>query len=233
MALSVTGEKPRNRKATVTALVAPLVLATALDDVDDPINDMALSGKEAGATVYAVTAGTLVAPTGIELRIATGNQPEDPWIATSALQPEVDVTVDNISDAGATGKELMKAATPAAAKTALTLVADDITDGGTTGKAVLKAANTAAVKTLLGYLTTADSATATVKGPVLMAARQTGYTVAAATDAASTATDVAGLLVDHNDLVSKYNTLRTDVITINSSLTATIVAMKAAGQMVQ
>lgn len=201
--LSVTGEKPRNRKVTVTSLVAPLVLLSALEDVDDPINDLALSGKEAGATVYAVTEGTLTSPVSIELRIATGNQPEDPWLANKVDAGSVSVNSNNISDAGSTGKTL------------------------------IKAESSANVKDVLGYLTNTDVATATNRGPILMAARQTGYTVAANTDTASTATTVAGLLTDLNDLISKYNTLRTDLTNVNASLTSTIVALKAAGAMAQ
>ena len=232
MAYPVTGTLPSNKRAPVIALVAPLVLLSALEDVDDPINDIALSGKEAGATVYAVTGGTVEAPTTIELRIATGQKPSDPWVTSAVAEGSVDVNADDIGDAGATGKALIRAATPADAKTALTLVAADITNSGATGRAVLQAANPAAVQTLLSYLTASSTASATVKGPMLMTARQSGVTMNAIGDSTSTATDVATLLVDLNDLISKYNTLRNDVIATNSNLNAVIVATKASGQMV-
>lgn len=230
MAYPVTGTLPSNKRAPVIALVAPLVLLSALDDVDDPINDIALSGKEAGATVYAVTGGTLEAPTRIEVRIATGQKPEDPWVTSAVPNPEV--TSDFISDSGATGRALIRSSTPGEAKAALTLVAADITNSGATGRAVLQAANPAAVQTLLSYLTASSTASATVKGPMLMTARQSGVTMNAIGDSPSTATDVATLLVDLNDLISKYNTLRNDVIAANSNLNAVIVATKASGQMV-
>ncbi|ABM63438.1 hypothetical protein PEA_00450 [Erwinia phage phiEa1H] len=227
--LSVTGEKPRNRKVTVTALVAPLVLMSALEDVDDPINDYALSGKEAGATVYAVTSGTLTAPTGIELRIATGNQPEDPWVANTVDPGEVKVSSDSISDAGDTGKALIKAKTTTEAKTALNILRADITDMSATGRELTSKVGIDATRQYLQALSQYSTATATVKGPVLMAPRQVGVNLTSTGDTASTATDVAGLLVDLNDLISKYNTLRTDVTSVNTNLNSVIVALKASG----
>lgn len=201
MALSVTGERPNSRKATVTALVAPLVLAEALADVNDPINDYALSGKEAGSTVYAVTAGTLKEPTAIEVRISTGAMPSDPWVSPD-YPVESDVSVDEISDAGTTGKSLMKAESSSDAKS------------------------------LLGYLTTSDVATSTVRGPVRMAGRQVGINLSSSQATASTATTLEDLVSDHNTLVSSYNSLQLDLSNVNSSLTSTIVALKAAGHMV-
>ena len=197
--LSVTGEKPRNRKVTVTALVAPLVLASALEDVDDPINDYALSGKEAGATVYAITSGTLAAPTGIEVRIATGSQPEDPWVINNVSIPKPELVVDDISDAGSTGKQ------------------------------VLQASSVGTIKNLLNFISRTDVPTATVRGGAIMAPRQSGVNLTSTGDTASTATDVAGLLVDLNDLISKYNTLRTDVTSVNTNLNSVIVALKTSG----
>lgn len=231
--LSVTGEKPRNRKVTVTALVAPLVLLSALEDVDDPINDYALSGKEAGATVYAVTEGTLAAPTAIEVRIATGNMPEDPWVANAVDAGSVEVSSENISDAGATGKALVKAATPAAAKTTLAITRADITDMSATGRELTSKVGIDLARQYLQALSQYDTATATRRGPVFLAARQIGINLSAAADTASTATDVEGLLADLNDLISKYNALRTDLVNVNSSLTSTVVALKAAGAMAQ
>lgn len=197
--LSVTGEKPRNRKVTVTALVAPLVLLSALQDADDPINDYALSGKEAGATVYAVTSGTLAAPTGIEVRIATGNQPEDPWVAN-----HIDGGIPEITT-------------------------NDISDAGTAGKQVLQASTVGAIKNQLNFIGRTDVPTATVRGGAIMAPRQSGVNLSSTGDTASTATDVAGLLADLNDLISKYNTLRTDVSSVNTNLNSVIVALKTSG----
>ncbi|UNA00893.1 hypothetical protein VLVyarbaL_00006 [Erwinia phage VyarbaL] len=229
MALPVTGERPRSRKATVTALVAPLVLLSALEDVDDPINDLALSGKEAGATVYAVTEGTVKNPVTIELRIATGNMPGDPWVSNAVDSGSLEVGSDDISDAGATGKVLLKAATPADAKTSLGIKAEDIVDSGLNGRAVLRANTFDQMKNAMGYITRSDSPTTNSRAGVLLAARQSGVNLSSIADSASTATDVEGLLTDLNDLISKYNTLRTDVTSVNTNLNSVIVALKASG----
>ncbi|UJH95824.1 hypothetical protein [Pantoea phage Nifs112] len=78
---NVTGDLPKDRLIDVTALVAPLVLAARLADVDDVINQTHLSGKQAGAVVAAVTGGTIEAPTAAEFRMATGSGPADAWVA--------------------------------------------------------------------------------------------------------------------------------------------------------
>ncbi|MEM0651670.1 MAG: phenylalanyl-tRNA synthetase subunit beta [Klebsiella huaxiensis] len=60
-----------------------------------------------------------------------------------------------------------------------------------------------------------------------------GATIAAAAaatataDTASAATDVAGLLVDHNDLVTKYNALLADAAALRTTLNAVLAQLKA------
>ena len=78
---NVIGDLPKDVKLTVTALVAPLVLAADLADVDNMINQTHLSGKQKGAYVLAVTSGTVLAPTAYELRSAVGSAPGDAWVA--------------------------------------------------------------------------------------------------------------------------------------------------------
>lgn len=229
MALSVTGEAPRSRKATVTALVAPLVLLSALEDVDDPINDLALSGKEAGATVYAVTKGTITKPEAIELRIATGKGAADPWVTSAVDSGSVEVSTDNISDAGDFGKVLMKEATKESTKTSLAITRADITDMSATGRELVSKNGIDVTRQYLQALSQYDTATTSRRGPVLMAARQSGVTPSAAATSASTATDVAGIVADHNTLVTNTNALRTDLASVNSNLNAVIVALKASG----
>ena len=227
--LSVTGETPRSRKATVTALVAPLVLLSALEDVDDPINDLALSGKEAGATVYAVTKGTITKPEAIELRIATGKGASDPWVTSEVDTSTLEVSSDSISDAGAFGKTLLKTADKSAAKTDLAITRADITDMSATGRELVSKNGIDVTRQYLQALSQYDTATTTRRGPVLMAARQSGVTPSAAATSQSTATDVAGIVADHNTLVTNTNALRTDLASVNSNLNAVIVALKSSG----
>jgi len=80
---NVIGDLPKDVKLTVTALVAPLVLAADLADVDNMINQTHLSGKQIGAYVLAVTAGTLAAPTAFEMRAAVGSAPDSEWLPVS------------------------------------------------------------------------------------------------------------------------------------------------------
>ncbi|KMV90576.1 hypothetical protein HMPREF9688_03375 [Klebsiella oxytoca 10-5244] len=49
----------------------------------------------------------------------------------------------------------------------------------------------------------------------------------ATADTASVATDVAGLLVDHNDLVTKYNALLADAAALRTTLNAVLAQLKA------
>lgn len=78
---NLTGDIPVDKLITVSALVAPLVLASRLEDEDDVINQTHLSGKQKGAYVLAVTAGTEELPTAYELRSAVGSEPGDAWLA--------------------------------------------------------------------------------------------------------------------------------------------------------
>ncbi|HCO7840124.1 TPA: phenylalanyl-tRNA synthetase subunit beta [Escherichia coli] len=60
-----------------------------------------------------------------------------------------------------------------------------------------------------------------------------GATIAAAAaatataDTNSTASDVAGLVTDHNDLVSKYNALLADAAVLRTTLNAVLTQLKA------
>ncbi|HCL5343537.1 TPA: phenylalanyl-tRNA synthetase subunit beta [Salmonella enterica] len=49
----------------------------------------------------------------------------------------------------------------------------------------------------------------------------------ATADTASSASDVAGLLTDHNDLVSKYNALLNDTTALRTTLAAVLAQLKA------
>lgn len=49
----------------------------------------------------------------------------------------------------------------------------------------------------------------------------------ATSDTNSAATDVAGLLADHNDLVSKYNALLTDTTALRATLASVLAQLKA------
>lgn len=46
-------------------------------------------------------------------------------------------------------------------------------------------------------------------------------------DTASAASDVAGLLVDHNDLVTKYNALLDDTTALRTTLASVLAQLKA------
>lgn len=49
----------------------------------------------------------------------------------------------------------------------------------------------------------------------------------ATADTASAATDVAGLLADHNDLVTKYNALLSDTSALRTTLASVLTQLKA------
>lgn len=70
--------------------------------------------------------------------------------------------------------------------------------------------------------------TASTAGGVKLGATIAAAAAATATaDTASVATDVAGLLADHNDLVSKYNALLADTALIRTALNAVLAQLKA------
>jgi hypothetical protein len=80
-----------------------------------------------------------------------------------------------------------------------------------------------------------DETGATVPAPTSTTAGgvKLGVTIAAAAaatataDTASVATDVPGLLADHNDLVTKYNALLADTALIRTALNAVLAQLKA------
>ncbi|EDB7534806.1 phenylalanyl-tRNA synthetase subunit beta [Salmonella enterica] len=59
---------------------------------------------------------------------------------------------------------------------------------------------------------------AAIAGPAAMTATK---------DTASSASDVAGLLVDHNDLVTKYNALLDDTAALRTTLASVLAQLKA------
>ncbi|MGH8810370.1 MAG: hypothetical protein ACREXO_00105 [Advenella sp.] len=70
--------------------------------------------------------------------------------------------------------------------------------------------------------------TASTAGGVKLGATIAAAAAATATaDTASVATDVAGLLADHNDLVNKYNALLADTALIRTALNAVLAQLKA------
>lgn len=70
--------------------------------------------------------------------------------------------------------------------------------------------------------------TTTDYGGVKLGASIAAAAAATATaDTASSANDVAGLLVDHNDLVTKYNALLNDAAALRTTLNAVLTQLKA------
>ncbi|MES5339135.1 phenylalanyl-tRNA synthetase subunit beta [Klebsiella pneumoniae] len=69
--------------------------------------------------------------------------------------------------------------------------------------------------------------TTTDYGGVKLGASIAAAAAATATaDTASSASDVAGLLVDHNDLVTKYNALLNDAAALRTTLNAVLTQLK-------
>ncbi|MMZ43909.1 Head fiber protein [compost metagenome] len=127
------------------------------------------------------------------------------------------VTVDNITDATAVGKSVLKSADAAAVRTAIgagtsnlkvgTTAADakagnyapavaDISGATALGKQLMAVADAAAARTAIGAGTPVSAATTAANGTVKQAAAQ----------ANSAATDVAGLVADFNSLLGKLRT---------------------------
>lgn len=75
---------------------------------------------------------------------------------------------------------------------------------------------------VIGAPTTTDYGGVKLGASIAAAAAAT-----ATTDTASAATDVAGLLVDHNDLVTKYNALLADAAALRTTLNAVLAQLKA------
>ncbi len=84
------------------------------------------------------------------------------------------------------------------------------------------------VEVIDGGAVTVPAPTTSTAGGVKLGATIAAAAAATATaDTASTATDVAGLLVDHNDQVSKYNAVLTDNASIRMALNAVLAQLKA------
>lgn len=84
------------------------------------------------------------------------------------------------------------------------------------------------VEVLSGGSSVVPAPTATTAGGVKLGATIAAPAAATATaDTASTATDVAGLLVDHNDLVTKYNALLADAAALRTTLASVLTQLKA------
>lgn len=75
MALPITGQKtPKGQQTYATHLLAPVVSIFALQNIDDPINDKYISGKQEGAWVIARNAaGQLF------FAVASGPEKADKW----------------------------------------------------------------------------------------------------------------------------------------------------------
>lgn len=72
-----------------------------------------------------------------------------------------------------------------------------------------------------------DPTPTTNGGVKLGAALANPAELTATADTASAATDVAGLLVDHNDLVTKYNALLADTTVLRTTITSLLTQLKA------
>ncbi|HID9280220.1 TPA: phenylalanyl-tRNA synthetase subunit beta [Serratia marcescens] len=84
------------------------------------------------------------------------------------------------------------------------------------------------VEVLSGGSSVVPAPTATTTGGVKLGATIAAPAAATATaDTASTATDVAGLLADHNDLVTKYNALLADAAALRTTLASVLAQLKA------
>lgn len=106
------------------------------------------------------------------------------------------------------------------------ITSDSITDATETGRQIIKAANADAAKTVLAI----GNATTATKGLVNQLEAITGLGALTATsDTVSSATTVAALLTDHNDLVSRYNALVVDVNKIRTVVNDLLVKARAAG----
>ncbi|WP_253283212.1 hypothetical protein [Cedecea davisae] len=115
--------------------------------------------------------------------------------------------------------------TPSTVKTST----NQITDASAIGKSVLKAADAPAARAAIGAgtLSTVPDPTSTVVGGVKLGAVIAAPVAMTATaDTASTATDVVGLLADHNDLVTKCNSLLTDTTALRTVLASVLTQLK-------
>ena len=79
-----------------------------------------------------------------------------------------------------------------------------------------------AAPAVIGAPTTTDYGGVKLGASIAAAAAAT-----ATADTASSASDVAGLLVDHNDLVTKYNALLNDAAALRTTLNAVLAQLKA------
>ena len=75
---------------------------------------------------------------------------------------------------------------------------------------------------VIGAPTTTDYGGVKLGASIAAAAADT-----ATADTASSASDVSGLLVDHNDLVTKYNALLNDAAALRTTLNAVLAQLKA------
>lgn len=81
------------------------------------------------------------------------------------------------------------------------------------------------------WLSGESTATITVKGLVNQSAKVDDVTAAnGVVDTASTASDLSGLLIDHNDLVAKFNVVVTALNSIKAQLNAKLLADRNSGQ---
>jgi hypothetical protein len=110
------------------------------------------------------------------------------------------------------------------------ITSDHISDASTVGKSVLTAADAAAARLAIGAgtLSAVPEPTDEIVGGVKLGANIAAPApLMATTDAESTATDITTLLVDHNDLVTKYNALLSDVTALRVLTAALLAQLKA------
>lgn len=87
--------QPTAYEVVVGALPVSSTTLAKLADVDDPVNVTLLSGKKFG-TMYTVEADTGV----VDLVIASGSEPEDPWTKLSGTGAYATLTLSTASDVG-------------------------------------------------------------------------------------------------------------------------------------
>lgn len=85
--------QPVASKVVVAGLPVSLTTLAELSDADDPINNTELSGKKIGAMLaYEVDTGI------VEVVVATGSEPTDPWTRLSAEGTVTNLTLTLAGD---------------------------------------------------------------------------------------------------------------------------------------
>lgn len=168
--------------------------------------------------------GWLVATAGGGNFIYIGNTA---FTAQYSLFDTVTVTPDNISGSTAIGRGVLTAAT---ASDALTAIGVNVTWRNVMLTQTPTDTNMNAFAAQNGLIRRTATPTTTVRAGVLQVASPTAVPAITATAAtASTATDVAGIVADHNALVTQYNALRTSAVALQAFTTSLVTQLRAAG----